>query len=307
MSPEPGWYPDPAAPETQRYWDGEQWVGEPIPADAEPPPGPPPAWLTPPAARRAAAGTRSTAARADEPASPTGTTPTGTTPTGTTPTGTGPTGGTDADNAAPVVQAESPATGPAVPVTVPGLTTPVMLDVGRLAPVGLRVAARLIDIAVVLGLNILVNGYFFVQYLQLVGPAVEKAMDGGGANPFAVELPEGASTLVTVMVVVAIALWLAYEVPATANSGQTLGKRVVGIQVRRIDDSPLTMGQSLRRWMIQVLPSPLVLSVFGLPLQLLDYVWCLWDQPARQCLHDKAVSSIVVRADRSTRPAAPAI
>ncbi len=39
---EPGWYPDPAEPATQRYWDGAAWVGKPVPADAEPPAEPEP-------------------------------------------------------------------------------------------------------------------------------------------------------------------------------------------------------------------------------------------------------------------------
>ena len=47
----PGWYKDPAEPTTQRYWDGEGWVGPPIPADATPPDGPPP--VDEPAARHA--------------------------------------------------------------------------------------------------------------------------------------------------------------------------------------------------------------------------------------------------------------
>ncbi|MCW2643103.1 MAG: transporter, partial [Dactylosporangium sp.] len=37
---EPGWYKDPAEPTTQRYWDGEGWIGAPLPADASPPAGP---------------------------------------------------------------------------------------------------------------------------------------------------------------------------------------------------------------------------------------------------------------------------
>ena len=37
----PGWYKDPADPTTQRYWDGEVWIGDPLPADATPPDGPP--------------------------------------------------------------------------------------------------------------------------------------------------------------------------------------------------------------------------------------------------------------------------
>ena len=36
-----GWYKDPADTTTQRYWDGEGWIGKAIPADAVPPDGPP--------------------------------------------------------------------------------------------------------------------------------------------------------------------------------------------------------------------------------------------------------------------------
>jgi len=45
----PGWYKDPADASVQRYWDGEGWLGDPIPADAPAPPGPPPG-AKPPAA-----------------------------------------------------------------------------------------------------------------------------------------------------------------------------------------------------------------------------------------------------------------
>ncbi|MBO0871596.1 MAG: DUF2510 domain-containing protein, partial [Micromonosporaceae bacterium] len=37
----PGWYKDPAEPTTQRYWDGEGWIGDPLPLSATPPEGPP--------------------------------------------------------------------------------------------------------------------------------------------------------------------------------------------------------------------------------------------------------------------------
>ncbi|PZF85672.1 DUF2510 domain-containing protein, partial [Micromonospora endophytica] len=39
MSVAPGWYVDPADPQTRRYWDGEGWIGAPIPVDATPPAG----------------------------------------------------------------------------------------------------------------------------------------------------------------------------------------------------------------------------------------------------------------------------
>ena len=44
----PGWYKDPAEPTTQRYWDGEGWLGAPLPADATPPDSPPPLEVAPP-------------------------------------------------------------------------------------------------------------------------------------------------------------------------------------------------------------------------------------------------------------------
>ncbi|MEU8237258.1 RDD family protein [Actinoplanes missouriensis] len=44
-----GWYKDPADTSTQRYWDGEGWLGQAIPADATPPDGPPAVEPDPPA------------------------------------------------------------------------------------------------------------------------------------------------------------------------------------------------------------------------------------------------------------------
>ncbi len=48
----PGWYKDPAEPTTQRYWTGEEWIGEPLPVGVTPPAGPP---VPPPTAARQAA------------------------------------------------------------------------------------------------------------------------------------------------------------------------------------------------------------------------------------------------------------
>lgn len=40
--PPPGWYPDPAGPAQQRYWDGARW-SDPPPSLPQIPPMPPPA------------------------------------------------------------------------------------------------------------------------------------------------------------------------------------------------------------------------------------------------------------------------
>jgi uncharacterized RDD family membrane protein YckC len=176
-------------------------------------------------------------------------------------------------------------------IRVRGTTTMVPIDTTKLAPLGLRVLARLIDVVAVFLLCLVVNGYFYLQFAEEIGPNINDILLGQET------LSAEASRLNWIIFVLTIGLWFAYEVPATANSGQTLGKRIVGIRVIRVvDDKSLTFGQSIRRWLILMLPSPAVSFLCGLPLQLADLLWCLWDRPARQCLHDKVVTSIVVRS-----------
>lgn len=70
--------------------------------------------------------------------------------------------------------------------------------------------------------------------------------------------------------------------------GQTLGKRVVGIAVRRADTGG-RLGYRLAA--ARALVFGVTLAVF--PLWLIDCLWPLWDKQ-RQALHDK-VGSVVVR------------
>ena len=151
----PGWYRDPAEPSTQRYWDGEGWVGPPIPADATPPEGPPPV---------------------DQPAAPTPTPPASqpsqaSQPTATPPGQVGP-GYPPPPGYPPMGHPQAP--GPAVgypPMPPYGYAVPEPRPHGYpLAPLGARLVARLIDIVMVLLLNIAVNGWFVWQYLQEMAP-----------------------------------------------------------------------------------------------------------------------------------------
>ncbi len=239
----PGWYPDPAAPETQRYWDGEQWVGAPLPVGSEPP-STPPAALPPPA------------------------------------------------------MVPTPAPEPA-PVSPP---PPVPLATDQLAPLQLRLIARIVDVAALVLLNVLANGYFFVQFYREMQPTIQAwwMAYSRGENPAPLAFTDKAQTLQIIIALVGMGLWFAYEVPATANSGQTLGKRLLGIKVARIDDGTFTFFQSIRRWMIVGLPS--IIGAYAVPVAILDALWCTWDRPARQCLHDKFAQTVVVLAPPPTRP-----
>ena len=73
------------------------------------------------------------------------------------------------------------------------------------------------------------------------------------------------------------------------ESGQTIGKRACSIRVRTDTGGRISYGQAFGR--------NLVARVIGsIPfVGLIDVLWPLWDSH-KQCLHDKAASTIVVRA-----------
>jgi uncharacterized RDD family membrane protein YckC len=276
----PGWYKDPAEPTTQRYWDGEGWLGDPLPADATPPPGPPPPSKPPSAPVSpvwSSAGT-------DAPARPTSAAPTG---------------------PAPVAPADPP---PGLPPLPPGYR---WVRAGPSQPrphgfpvanPGLRLAARAIDITLLLLLNVIVNGWFAVRWWQATWPYYTEVMRRLQTNQPANDVPQQpqSGTLQIVIILIAMALWFAYEVPAIANNGQTPGKRLVGIRVLRLEeDGPLGFARSIRRW------NPMGLGMFlwqccfiGFVFQFVDCLFVALDQPLHQALHDKSAGTVVVKTGR---------
>jgi uncharacterized RDD family membrane protein YckC len=78
-----------------------------------------------------------------------------------------------------------------------------------------------------------------------------------------------------------------YEALPTAKWGRTLGKKLLGLEVRDIEaHEPPTFGAALRRWLVYSIPGVLVIGVVGV-------LWCLFDRPWRQCWHDKAAHTFV--------------
>ena len=91
----------------------------------------------------------------------------------------------------------------------------------------------------------------------------------------------------------------AYEVEFPLRwNGQTPGKRIVKIAIASLDPGvPLRRGQLTHRMLITQLFNVMTYCLVGY----LDVLWCLWDKPYRQCLHDKGPKTVVVRVD----PAGP--
>jgi uncharacterized RDD family membrane protein YckC len=168
--------------------------------------------------------------------------------------------------------------------------------------------ARVVDILVVLVLCVIANAWFGFQFWKLIGPYLDQYsawMASGQGTDQIPAPPESIDTLILLMCVVIAAVWFAYEVPSSANSGQTLGKRLLGIKVVRLDSDAerLGFGRSLRRWGRLGLPT-LLWSCFGIGFlfQLIDCVFVLFDKPLRQALHDKSAATAVVYVPRASWP-----
>lgn len=293
-----GWYRDPAAPETQRYWDGEEWLGEPIAADATPPATPP---TKPPAEPPAPA-----PARADAPATPQPTPQPSTAPPGDQPWPMPP----STPPSTPTNVGAPPAKLAGFPFGTPGYTVVLeFMATHRKAPLVRRFAARMIDIFAVLALNAVVNGWFVYQFLQEILPLYQHAFAEALAGRRGEDLQTGterSASLTWAILLIGVALWFAYEVPATAHDGQTFGKRLLGIRVTRLDGAErLGFATAFRRWSVMSIPA--FLFPCGLLLQALDSLWCTWDRPLEQCYHDKvARTAVVVKLEGDQPDADPA-
>ncbi|CAM3917619.1 RDD family protein [Kibdelosporangium persicum] len=145
-----------------------------------------------------------------------------------------------------------------------------------LANPGRRLVARLLDTLI---LGVVVGGL-----------AVALA---GITNGFGTRTPSDAGVVVGIVLAVVIALAaLLYDPVFIATKGGTPGKLIMGIRVVKVSTAHYPgFGAALGRY--------LMTFVFGIvPLgSLLNVLWCCWDRPLYQCLHDKVVSTVVVHKE----------
>jgi uncharacterized RDD family membrane protein YckC len=169
-----------------------------------------------------------------------------------------------------------------------------------LATPGARLVARIIDIVALVLLNIVVNGWFVYLFLRDYIPWAQSVWDklmATGQAPLDIPRPAQMDALLLVIILIALALWFAYEVPATAHTGQTLGKRLAKVKVVRVESlEPLGVGRAWRRW--SPLAMPLLLFTccgpFFVVLQAVDVVFLLIDRQQRMAWHDRSAGTYVV-------------
>jgi uncharacterized RDD family membrane protein YckC len=143
-----------------------------------------------------------------------------------------------------------------------------------LANRGKRLLARIID-ALLIGIPVgLVLG------LTMGG----QNANGGGNGPTYTQ--EGIYTIV----------YLIYEGWMLSRTGQTVGKKLMKIRVAMLANGDAPRG-AMGWFRAAVYQVPLLVPCIGFIFWLVNVLFCTWDKPYQQCLHDKAVRTVVVEAE----------
>ncbi len=156
----------------------------------------------------------------------------------------------------------------------------------RPAGLGKRLAARLIDTVVLAGVTGVAAVPLGTKAVDHVNGKIDEAKLSG--ETVTVWLLDGTTAMYLGIVLAVLLLFgVVYEALPTAKWGRTLGKKLLGLEVRDIEaHEPPSFGAALRRWLVYSVPGLLVVGVVGV-------AWCLFDRPWHQCWHDKAARTFV--------------
>ena len=169
-----------------------------------------------------------------------------------------------------------------------GPPPPAIPDGRPLAESWERLVAYLVDNAIVSAVTTPVS---LAVIVVLLWPTIRAAVAAGaaGRTELTFPLPRYAAAVLAIVVLQAVVHFL-YDGLYQSRRGQTVGKRLLKIAVVRLDGAPVTVGVTVRRWAVQFV----LASVVPL-LSLVNSAWLLWDRPYRQCLHDKAAGTAVIK------------
>ncbi|WP_431949167.1 RDD family protein [Actinacidiphila sp. bgisy167] len=153
-------------------------------------------------------------------------------------------------------------------------TDPALAGMPPLAGSGQRFVARLIDGAIFLVLAFVLSMAFGASFTD----------------------PDDLGKVVVVSLIVGVASFL-YEALMLKSSGQTIGKKVMKIRVARLADGSVPGNAAWARagTYAGISVAGNVIPCVGFLLPLLNVLWHLWDKPYRQCWHDKAAKTVVVK------------
>ncbi|MEJ8657565.1 RDD family protein [Streptomyces sp. MS1.AVA.4] len=184
-------------------------------------------------------------------------------------------------------QAEEPPVVPwKPPVDDPFLLAARAQASARPAGLGKRLVARLIDTVVLGALVGAVSFPFVSKALTHIDGKIQAAKMSG--ETVTVWLLDGTTaTQFGIVLAALLVLGTLYEALPTAKWGRTLGKKLLGLEVRDIEShAPPSFAGALRRWLVHGVLGVLLIGV-------VNVLWCVFDRPWRQCWHDKAARTFV--------------
>ncbi len=160
------------------------------------------------------------------------------------------------------------------------------LGPGSIASPGRRLAARLLDQLIVLPVLIV------LLVVLLAGFAHEIAgwtNDPSNQAAPVVGIVAFELSIFAILLIYLVCSFL-YEALTTVRWGRSPGKAIMSIRPIRADGSSLSAGRAFGR------AGAFHVAAFIQLLQILDALWCIWDEDA-QCLHDKVCDTLVVSDD----------
>ncbi|WP_162494601.1 RDD family protein [Streptomyces ambofaciens] len=144
-----------------------------------------------------------------------------------------------------------------------------------LADSGRRTLARIIDMILVGIVVWLLSWAFDVQEYQVDGDDISVGKSFGQS-------------------LIAAVLYIAYDTYMTSRSGQTLGKKWLGLRVANLDNGATPSVQtSLIRALVLWIPFAFCCACVW---TIITGGWSFFDRPYKQGLHDKAAKTVVVSA-----------
>ncbi len=177
-----------------------------------------------------------------------------------------------------------PAQNPNVPYTAGQQHPPTYSPPAEYATWWSRVGAALID-SLIAGVILLVPlgvGLFLAFQSVEIDPVTDE---------FTGRVSPGGLAVAGVGLLAYLAFDIWNRVFRQGRTGQSIGKKAVGIRVAAISHGgPIGVGTAFGRWAVATVAG----FILGC-LALIDVLWPLWDDK-KQTLHDKVVSSVVLRA-----------
>jgi uncharacterized RDD family membrane protein YckC len=164
-----------------------------------------------------------------------------------------------------------------------------------LAPQTDRLLARLIDMAILFVPN------FIIALVLLIVPIIALVLARVEQPLWYVLAYVGGFT---VALLVNLGTTYFYEVTYQHNKGQTFGKQKLRIRVVAVETGqPADTRELQKRFLAEYCVSiAMVIPVLGWLVAsvasfytYLNYLWCLWDKPYQQCLHDKYAKTVVIK------------